>query len=105
MLLEFTPNSHAEFTHRMIPGHNRKPFRGHDVGRCAPLAHIPGYKWKDDPAALPSQVAASLQQQSEPGFSQFNNPAQGGLSAEGVTPGVSDRVTVTGVDKAGLEVQ
>ncbi len=62
-------------------------------------------KWKDDPAALPSQVAASLQQQSQQGFNQFNNPAQGGLSPEGVTPGVSDRVTVTGVDKAGLEVQ
>ncbi len=63
-------------------------------------------KWKNDPAALPSQVAASLQQeQQQQGFNQANNPAQGGLSPEGVTPGVSDRVTVTGVDKAGLEVQ
>ena len=62
-------------------------------------------KWEKYPAALPSQVAASLQQEQQPAFNQANNPAQGGLSPEGVTPGVSDRVTVTGVDKQGQEVQ
>ncbi len=61
-------------------------------------------KWGKYPAALPTQ-AAQQQQQPQEQFNQFNNPAQGGLSPEGTTPGVSDRVTVTGVDKAGLEVQ
>ncbi len=61
-------------------------------------------KWGQYPAALPSGAAAQAQPQEGQRFNQAYNPAQGGLSPEGTTPGVSDRVTVTGVDKAGQEV-
>jgi len=54
-------------------------------------------RWGEFSSTMPTGMAPPQQQQQQP-FNQAENPAQGGISAEGRTPGASDRVTTTGQD-------
>ncbi len=49
-------------------------------------------KWGEFPDALPQGGGIQRPENQEQPFNQAENPARGGLSPEGRTPGVSDRI-------------